>query len=77
MVEGIIFIGAAIIAATQAIKYLLPQVNGAVTIAVSVALGILIAVIDTEIGVTDLSVAEGVMAGLAASGTHTIARQVG
>lgn len=76
-IEGIVFIGAAIIAATQFIKYLVPGVQDAVTIAVSVALGILVALVDQEIGVANLTIAEGIMAGLAASGAHNVARQVG
>ncbi len=76
MIEGAIFLGACIIAATQAIKYLVKDVNGVVTIAVAVLLGILIALIDKEIGVTDLTVAQGILLGLASVGVHSVAREI-
>lgn len=75
-VEGAVLIGAAIIAVTQAVKHVWPNVNGAFTIAVSVALGILVALIDKEIGVTDMTVAQGIMVALAASGTVTVAKNI-
>lgn len=81
MVEGVLFIGAVIIAATQFVKYVAEafkkKVNGAVTIAVAVLVGILVALVDKEIGVTDVSIAQGVMIALAAVGVHTTAREVG
>lgn len=73
MVDGIVFIGATIIALTQIVKYLVPQVNGAVTIMVAVLAGVLVAISDVTIGVTDLTIAQGIMAGLSAVGTVTVA----
>lgn len=72
-IDGIVFIGAVIIALTQVVKYIVPNINGAVTIGVAVLAGIVVALIDQLIGVSDLSVAQGVMAGLAAVGTVTTA----
>lgn len=77
MIEGAIFLGAVIIAATQLVKYVFPQVHDAWTIVVAVALGILVALVDKEIGVVDLTVAQGIMLALAAVGVHSTARQVG
>lgn len=81
MVEGVLFIGAVIIAATQFVKYVAEAfkktVNGAVTILVAVLVGVVVALLDKEIGVTDVSVAQGIMIALAAVGVHTTARQVG
>lgn len=77
MVDSVVFIGAGIIAVTQAVKYLLPQVHDVLTIAVAVAVGVLVALLDTEIGVVDITVAEGVMTALAAVGVHQTARQIG
>lgn len=76
MIEGVVFIGAVIIAITQAIKMLVPQVNGAVTIGVSALVGVLVALVDQQIGVTDLSIAAGLMAGLSASGVVTVAKSI-
>lgn len=75
-VEGIVFIGVAIIAVTQFIKFLAPNVSGAWTILVSAVVGLLVAMFDTQIGVTDLSIAEGIMAGFSASGVVTVARNI-
>jgi hypothetical protein len=77
MIEGSIFIGAVIIAVTQVVKYLNPQVNGALTIGVAVLVGILVALLDKKIGVVDLTVAQGIMVALAAVGVHATARQIG
>lgn len=77
MVEGAVFIGAVVVALTDAIKDLAPGVRGAVTVLVAGLLGALIAVIDTHIGVADLSVAEGVLAGLAAAGAVGVAKRIG
>lgn len=76
-VEATIFLGAVIIGATQFIKYLVPKVNGAATIAVAVVLGVLVAAFDTQIGVVDITIAEGVMAGLSAVGITTAASKLG
>lgn len=75
-VEAVLFIGAAIIAVTEAIKHLVPTVNGAVTIGVSVLVGVLVALLDTEIGVQNLTVAQGIMTALASSGVVTVAKKV-
>lgn len=77
MIESVVFIGAVIIAVTQFIKSLVPNINGAVTIVVAVAVGVLVALLDKQIGVADISIAQGVMTGLAAVGVHSTARQIG
>lgn len=77
MIDSVLFIGAAIIAVTQALKLLAPTVNGAVTIAVAALLGLLVALVDTHIGIADISVAQGILTGLAAVGVHTTATRIG
>ena len=77
MVESAVFIGAGIIAVTQFVKFLVPKVHGAVTIAVAVAVGVLVALLDTSIGVADVTAAQGVLIALSAVGVHTTAKQVG
>lgn len=77
MIDSVVFIGAAIIAATQVLKLLVPAVNGAVTIVVATLLGALVGGIDIHIGLDNISVAQGVLTGLAAVGVHTTAAQVG
>lgn len=77
MVEGVIFIGAIIIAVTQFIKLLVPQVSGAWTIPAAVVVGVVVALVDKKIGVTDITVAQGVMVSLGAVGVHTTASRIG
>jgi type III secretory pathway component EscS len=77
MIEATIFIGAAIIAVTQFIKFLVPTINGAATIAVACAVGVLVALLDTSIGVQDITIAQGIMIALAAVGAHTTVKQIG
>ena len=77
LIDSTIFIGAIIIAITQAIKYVWPAVSGAVTILVALVVGVLVALLDTSIGVVNISVAQGIMIALAAVGVHTVAASVG
>jgi hypothetical protein len=76
MVESAVFIGTVIIAITQAIKYLAPRVNGAITILVAALVGLLVALLDTQIGVADISVAQGILIGLSSAGVVTVATKV-
>lgn len=71
MVEASIFIGAVIIAITQVIKYLSPAVKGLVTIGVAVVVGVVVALIDTQVGIKDVSIAQGILTALAAIGVHS------
>lgn len=76
MIEGAVFIGAVIIAVTQAVKYLAPNVNGAITILIAVCVGIIIAAIDTSIGVANITIAQGILTALGAVGVHSTVRQI-
>jgi type III secretory pathway component EscS len=74
MIDSVLFIGAIIIAVTQALKILWPKViTGAVTIIVALIVGIAVALLDTHIGVQDITVAQGILIALAAVGVHTTA----
>lgn len=77
MIEGTVFIGAVIVAVTEAIKDLSPKVQGWITVAVAALVGLLIALIDTNIGVEDLSIAQGVLIGLSAAGVVGTVKKVG
>ena len=76
MIEAALFFGAVIIGVTRFIKLLAPNVNGALTVAVAVALGILLAVVDKEIGVVDISVAQGILLGFGSVGAVNVAEKV-
>lgn len=75
--DAIFFIGLVIIAITQFLKLLIPKMNGAVTIVVAIVVGVVVALVDGFIGVTDISIAQGVVAGLTAVGISTVANKTG
>lgn len=77
MIEAAVFIGAVIAGITEIFRHLSPQVNGAVTVGVAVLVGIVIALLDTEIGVADVTVAQGVLLGLATAGVVGTAKKIG
>ena len=77
MIESTIFIGAVIAAITEAIRLSTDKVHGAITIGVAALTGLVVALVDTGIGVANISLAQGVMIGLAAAGTVAVAKRVG
>lgn len=83
MIEGTIFIGAIIIAVTQFFKLVsasstkLVTISGWLTIPVAILTGILVALLDTHIGVVDITVAQGIIIALGAVGVHTTVSQIG
>lgn len=76
MVDSTIFIGAMIIAIVEAIKQVVPGVSGAITTVVAVVVGALVAVFATHIGLGAITVAQGILTGLASAGVHTVASAV-
>jgi hypothetical protein len=66
-----------IIAITQIIKMFVPRVNGAVTIVVALIIGVLIALLDTHIGVADITIAQGLVLALGAVGVTVLANKAG
>lgn len=73
MLDSSILIGAIIIAITQAIKFLSPKVTGIVTMVIAVVVGAVIALLDTNIGLVNITVAQGILIALASVGVHTTA----
>ncbi len=53
-----------------------PTVSGVVTVIVALLVGVLVALLDTAIGVANVSVAQGILIALASVGTHTVASAV-
>lgn len=76
MVDSAIFIGTIIIALVQVIKYFVPAVSGVVTILVAAIVGGVVGVVDTNIGIADISVAQGILVGLGAAGVVYTAGRV-
>lgn len=77
MVEATLFIPLIIVAITQMIKMALPQVTGFVTILVALVVGVVISVVDTSIGVRDVTVAGGLVLALGSIGITAIAAKAG
>lgn len=77
MVDATIFIPLLIIAVTQMVKMVLPQITGFVTILVAFVVGVFVALTDTHIGVTDVTVAQGLVLALGAVGITTLASKAG
>lgn len=79
MIEGTVFLGAVIIGVTRFVQLVSDKEtrNRAWIIVFAVIAGIVLALIDSEIGVTDISVAEGIMLALGAAGVVTTAEKVG
>lgn len=76
MVDSTLFIGTIIVAVVQFIKYFVPLIAGAVTIVVAALIGLLVAMLDTSIGLTDVTIAQGILIGLSAAGVVAVAAKV-
>ena len=76
MTDSTVFIGALVIAITQAIKIVVPKVSGAVTIIVALLVGVLVALLHGSLGLLDISVSQGILIALASVGVHTVASAV-
>lgn len=75
--SSIVMVGVIVVGVVDAIKDLSPKVNGFITVIVAALIGALWALIDGGLGfVPDLTVAEGISAGLLASGTAGIAKKI-
>jgi hypothetical protein len=75
--DATVFIPLIIIALVQLVKYIVPNINGAVTILIAMAVGLLVGFFDQFIGVTDVSPAAGIALGLGAVGITTVAQKLG
>lgn len=78
MIESTIFIGAVIVAVTEFVKALYDgNVRAAGLIVAAGVVGAAVGVLDVHIGVQDVSIAQGVLLGLSASGVYKVASKVG
>jgi len=76
MIDSVVFIGALIVAITQAIKYVALAVSGAITIIVAMVVGLFVAVFAHALGVDPITPAQGILTGLASAGVHTVASTI-
>lgn len=76
-VDATLFIPVIILAITQLVKMGFPQINGWLTILVAFIVGIVVALIDQFIGVSDITIAQGLLYALAAIGISVAAGKAG
>lgn len=77
LTDAAIFIPLIIIAITQMIKMALPQITGFLTILIAFVVGLVVALIDEAIGVSDITIAQGLVLALSAVGITAIAAKAG
>lgn len=77
MVDAIVFIPLVIIAVTQMVKMAFPQITGFLTIVVAFIVGVVVALVDRSIGVTDITIAQGLVYALGAIGITAVAAKAG
>lgn len=77
LLSASLFISLMIVAVVQIIKMFVPAVSGAVTVIVALVVGAVVGLVDQHIGVTDVSVAQGIVDGLGAIGLATLAGKAG
>lgn len=77
MTDATLFIPLMIVAVTQLIKMAFPQINGWLTVVVAFVVGIVVALVDTSIGIKDITVAQGLVLALEAVGVSVVAGKAG
>lgn len=76
--EAVLFLSVVVVALTQLVKMALPEaVHGWITVIIAFVVGIVVALVDTLIGVADISIAEGLVASLGAIGISTAFSKAG
>lgn len=77
MIEAVVFIGAIVAGITQLFKKLRDKdYQGAVVIGVAVIIGVIVSLIDVQIGVTDISIAQGIMIAFGTVGVVAVAEKI-
>ena len=75
--SSVVIVGLIVVGVVDAIKDLSPRVNGFVTVVVAALVGLLWALIDGQLGfVPDITIAQGISAGLVASGAAGLAKKI-
>lgn len=77
LVQASLFIPLLIVALVQLVKMALPTVTGWLTVVVALVVGVVVALVDTHIGVQDITVAQGIVYALGAIGISTAFSKAG
>jgi len=76
MIDSTLFIGTIIAGVTELLRQH-PKISGELTIAAAVVVGILVALVDTSVGIKDISVAQGILIALGTVGVVGTAKKIG
>lgn len=77
-ITGVLFIGAIVAGITQALKFARDKAWLPLsTVGLAVVVGLLVALLDVQIGVVDITVAQGIMIALGAVGVAGVAERIG
>lgn len=77
MIEPVLFLGAVVAGVTQLVKLLKDKAyDRAVIIGIAVVVGVLVSLVDTEIGVANITLAQGVLLGFSAAGVVAVAEKI-
>lgn len=75
--SSVVIVGLIVVGVVDAVKDLSPRVHGFITVVVAALVGLLWALVDGHLGfVPDLTIAQGISAGLVASGAAGLAKKV-
>ena len=75
--SSVVIVGLIVVGVVDALKDLSPKVTGFVTVVVAALVGLLWALVDGPLGfVPDLTIAQGISAGLVASGAAGLAKKI-
>lgn len=75
--DAVLFVGTVIAGLTEFVKAVSPKVQGSVTVAVAVLVGVLVALVDTQVGINDITVAQGIVIALGTVGVVGTAKKIG
>lgn len=75
--SSVVVVGLIVVGVVDAIKDLSPRVHGFITVVAAALIGLLWALVDGQLGFTpDLTIAQGISAGLVASGAAGLAKKI-
>jgi hypothetical protein len=75
--SSVVIVGLIVVGVVDGLKDLSPRVTGFVTVVVAALVGLLWALVDGPLGfVPDLTIAQGISAGLVASGAAGLAKKI-
>lgn len=75
--SSVVIVGLIVVGVVDGLKDLSPKINGFITVVVAALVGLLWALVDGPLGfVPDLTIAQGISAGLVASGAAGLAKKI-